>query len=389
MKTRIRIELLILLFMAVFTDGCNQGIFEENIASTPTIKEIDYPTPRVYLFNNSEDFIHLAWFYKPPKEESILLLAQNFDFFILTHKDEETRDELRSLGVNSPIFQYLLFTQIRKPDNCNDGNYGNQIAYKSGDFCLMMDQHPDWFLLDETGNPIHDDKTYFMDPGNPEYRSFWLQRAREMQMQYKWEGLFIDNVDASLSKFERMGTLPGKYPDDISYQTEIDEFLIYLQKNNGALNGNPVLGNIISVKDDETWLKYINKLDGAMIESFAVDWSTGYKSASDWENQMDKIETVLKQGKILVLVSQGPEGNTNREQFAFASYLLVSNGNAAFRYTNSSSYGEVWLYEDLPTNLGIPLGPRYRKENAWKRDFSNGYVLVDPKANVSQIVITK
>ena len=389
MKTRMRISLLVCFFIVVFTDGCRQGTFEENVTSTPSLKEITYPTPRVYPFNQSENFIHLAWFYKPPKEENLPLLVQNFDFFILTHKDEETRDKLDSIGVDSPIFQYLLLTQIRRPDNCNDGNYGNQVAYKSGDFCLMMEQHPDWFLLDDTGNPIHNDKTYFMDPGNSEYRTFWLQRAREMQTQYKWDGLFIDNVDASLSKFERMGKLPKKYPNDTSYQTEIDEFLSYLQKNNDTLNGNLVLGNIISVKDNEIWLKYINKLDGAMIESFAVDWSSGYKSVSDWEDQMNKIEMVLNQGKILILVSQGSQDNANREQFALASYLLVSNGNAAFRYTNSSSYGEVWLYENFQTNLGSPLGSRYHKGNAWRRDFSNGYVLVDPKLNVSQIVITE
>lgn len=404
MKKIIKVKLIIFLFITAVTYSCQNQAVEStanpasgttfpaastiyptpDIISPPT--EIIYPTPRAYPFNR-EKFVHLAWFYKPPNPNQVNSLAQNFDFFILTHKDEETRDQLRSMGVSSPIFQYLLLTEIRQPDTCDSDNYGNQVAYQKGDFCLIRDQRPEWFLLDESGNPIrNDNNTYFMDPGNPEFRKFWLQRAREMQAQYGWDGLFIDNVEASLAKFRQMGVTPAKYPSDSIYQSAVNEFLIYLRENNPYLNERLVLANIVSVGDDDVWMRYIENLDGAMIESFAVDWSNGYKSAIEWEQQMDKIEKALAQGKILVLVSQGREyGDFNREQFALASYLLVSNGNTAFRYVNSENYRDMWLYENLFIDPGLPFGPRYREGMAWRRDFTNGYVLVNPWTNSSQI----
>ena len=397
MKKNFKVKLAILIFILFLVCSCQGQTIEltatptANITPPPTATApiaTASPTPGVYPFNQ-QNFIHLAWFYKPPEPGQINSLAENFDFFILTHKDEETRDQLRSLGVSSPIFQYLLLTEIRKPDTCDSDNYGNQIAYQKGDFCLIRDQHPEWFLLDESGNPIHDDKTtYYMDPGDPGYRKFWLQRMREMQAQFGWDGLFIDNIEASLSRFRRMGVTPAKYPDEASYQTAVNEFIAYLRESKNT-NEDLIIGNIVSVSEDDVWLRYIENLDGAMIESFAVDWSNGYKLPSDWENQMERIEEALAQDKYLVLVSQGEQyDDGSRQQFAFASYLLVSNGNTAFRYANSENYRDVWLYENLFIDPGLPLGPRYRDGLAWRRDFTNGYVLVNPWTHSSQFEIS-
>jgi len=403
MKKNIKVKLIVFLFITALVYSCTSQAIESEADPTSNITlpsttvyptpdatlpstNIAYPTPKVYPFNR-ENFVHLAWFYKPPDPDQINSLVQNFDLFILTHKDEAVRDQLRSMGVNSPIFQYLLLTEIRRPDTCDENNHGNQVAYQKGDFCLIKDQHLDWFLLDKSGNPIHaDNTTYFMDPGNPEFRKFWLQRAHEMQAQYGWDGLFIDNVEASLSKIRQMGLTTAKYPNDSSYQSAVEGFLVYLRENNPELNKRLMIANIVSVSEDEVWIHYIENLDGAMIESFAVDWSTGYKSAPDWEQQMDTIEKALALGKILILVSQGRQyDDVSREQFAFASYLLVSNGNTAFRYANSENYRDIWLYENLYIDPGLPLGPRYREGEAWRRDFTNGYVLVNPWTNSSQL----
>src|SRR5512146_1782136 len=66
------------------------------------------PTPSAAERDQSPyDPVRLAWFYKPPDDSMLPILARNFDVFILTHKDERQRDVLKSLGVKSPIFVYL------------------------------------------------------------------------------------------------------------------------------------------------------------------------------------------------------------------------------------------------------------------------------------------
>ncbi len=90
----------------------------------------------------------------------------------------------------------------------------------------------------------------------------------------------------------------------------------------------------------------------------------------------------------MILVSRGNQSNTDLQQFAFASYLLIANGNAVFRYTDPDSYGEPWIYSDYQVDLGNPLGNRYRSNLSWRRDFARGYVIVNPWTHSAQIMVT-
>ena len=334
--------------------------------------------------------IRLAWFYKPPENGQLDLVAQNFDFFILTYKDENERDNLKDKGVTSPFSQYLLFLTINDPGDCGENPIGNQVAYKAGDFCQISQEHPDWFLLDQNGNRIQGSgHNYYMDPGNEEFRQFWLERAREMQETYGWDSIFLDNVEASRAKIVDYGTTPAKYPDDQSYQDAVDGFLAYIRQNYFQPSGRLMYGNIVSVDDDAVRERYIKHLDGVMIESFATDWSDGYREHDDWEQQLELAESVLSQGKAVILVSQGDENDLDRQKFAFASYLLVADAHAVFRYANSDSYRKVWLYDDYKLDLGTPTGKRYESKGDWRRDFTNGYVTVNPQEHKAEIVVNQ
>ena len=45
-------------------------------------------SPEIKLPHEPYQPVQLAWFYKPPDDNSLPILAENFDTFILTHKDE-------------------------------------------------------------------------------------------------------------------------------------------------------------------------------------------------------------------------------------------------------------------------------------------------------------
>ncbi len=330
--------------------------------------------------------IQLAWFYKPPADNLLLTLSQNFDFFILTHKDEPERDQLRRLGVTAPILQYLLLTDIRDPGNCTDVPFGNQAAFHPGDFCMIETQHPDWFLLDQHGNRITNGQVYFMDPGNPGYRAFWLKRAQELQEVYGWSGLFIDNVDASLGRFRGLNIVPVKYPSDAQYQAAVKGFLEYLQTNYFVPAHRNMYANITVVNDYEVWQEYLGSLDGALVENFAAGWPGRNKSRAEWEEQLNALEKAHSQGKTTILVAQGEQKDTKRQEFSFASYLLIANDLSFFRYSLSNYYDEIWLYENYQISLGPPLSARYREGTIWRRDFLHGYVTVNPATLASKIV---
>jgi hypothetical protein len=332
--------------------------------------------------------ISLAYFYKPPINMDVVTLGQNFNTYVLTHGDETYRNQLIANGIQSPILQYVSFEVIMDPGSCTSTPWKSQVAYKAGDFCSISQNHPDWFLLDANGNRLSDGGFYFMDPGNAGWRQFWVTRALEMQQLFGWNGVFIDNVEASLAKHQNAGRTLKLYPTDASYQTAVLGFLQYMYTGYFHPQGRPLYANIISIKNVSTWFAYIPYLDGAMQEGWAVDWSSGYLSQSYWLEDLALAEQTQAMGKQAILVSQGASNDSARQAFAFGSYLLVMNGKASFRYGDDKVYNEAWLYSNYNVDLGAPLGARYQSGNLWRRDFTNGYVSVDPINHTADISTT-
>lgn len=336
--------------------------------------------------------INLAYFYKPPSNSDAATVAGNFGNVILTGGDESFRNQLVSNGFASAIPQYFRSEGIQDPGSCTASPANNQVAYKPGDFCTISQNNPDWFLLDTNGNRMRTSPTsnyYRMDPGNAGWRSFFVSRLLEMNQQKGWSGVFLDNLEAGLSEIQRDGLTPAKYPDNASYQAAVRGFIQYLNQNYSQPYGHPVVANIIARADDAIWFDYIQYMSCAMQERWAVGWnSPDYVSESKWKSDLALAENTQSQGKYIILVAQGDKTDTNRQKFAFASYLLISNGKASFRYSDSSVYNEVWLYENYKVQLGAPRGPRYQSGTSWRRDFANGYVLVDPINHTATISTT-
>ena len=336
----------------------------------------------------SGGIVNLAFFYKPPSNSDAATVAGNFDAVILTGGDESFRDQLVAKGFNSTIIQYFGAIGIQDPGSCTSSTRNNQVAYKAGDFCSISENHPDWFLLDSNGQRVlasPGSDTYRMDPGNPGWRNFFVTRVLEWQEKSGWSGLFLDNLEASLSDIQKNGITLAKYPDDASYHAAILGFLQYLNANYSQPYDRPIVANIISRRDEATWFSYMQYLDGAMQERWAVDWSLDkYVSESKWKSDMALAEKTQSQGKYIILRAPGNQTDVNRHKFAFASYLLISNGKAAFRYS-SGIYREVWLYSDYQVDLGIPLGPRHQSGGLWRRDFTKGFVTVDPVNHTATI----
>ena len=366
-------------------------VFQDLSVATSNIEKYEGQEPiEPYTFLGKEA-IQLAWFYRPPASGNMSSISQNFDTFVLTKQDDEERDELKELGVEAPIMQYLHFENIHDPGDCSKSPWRNQVAYNPGDFCNISENHSDWFLNNIDGSLMvsrsSGNQNYVrMDPGNSGWRNFWLERAIEGQEKLGWDGVFMDNVEASISKFERKGFSPANYPTEDEYLSQIEQALAFYYLNYFQPKGRPLFANIISLRDPDVWFRYIQYLDGAMIEGWVVDWSDGFLSVDTWTEHMYIAEKTQTYGKQVILVSQGDQNNIERQQFAFASYLLINHGLASFRYADASAYNETWYYNNYYIDIGVPLGVRYQEGNEWRRDFSNGIVIVNPKNHTAEII---
>jgi hypothetical protein len=356
------------------------------ISNTPAVLPTLPAAPQIINYGSDYKAIQLAWFYNAPSNSDLSDVARKYASFILTHKDENERDALKAAGVKSPILQYLYLAAIKNPGGCTEYPSPDQVATEVGDFCKILNQHPDWFLKSSSGGIISKNNgSVLMDPSNKDWRNFWLDRARTSMEQMRWDGVFLDNVEASVYKPYEYGSQPDPSLTNETYQAMIEDNLRFLYTGYFKPNNRPLYANIIALEDPAVWFRYLQYLDGAMLEDFAVGWGDEYRSISEWEMQMNLAEQTQALGKSIVLVSQGEKHDTDRQIFSLASYLLVNNGKAFFRYINGSSYNDNWYFDDYGHNLGIPLGPRYTDGDTWSRDFANGKVRVNPRTHAASI----
>ena len=387
---------ILILIAAVFTvfimTACNGEDFSklERELNTGISSDISTPTVEVITTTPQEFPVKLAWFYKPPADKNFASIANNYQFFILSKGNEKDRDYLLGLGAHRPILQYVRFDAIMDPGSCTRKPWQNNAAFMPGDFCMIDTQHPDWFLLDSNGERYTDENNgeifVMMDPGSPGWRAFFLDRLKQTQQSDRnWDGVFLDNVETTLVRYDQVDNLPQAYPDDLSYQKTIQSFVAYLHDNYFTPNRKLLFANIIARKDEDDWMNNIGHLDGVMHEGWSIDWPNRFRSAETWESQMNLAEQTQASGKTILLISQGTQPDLELQKFAYASYLLVNNGKAFFRYGNSQNYSESWLYDDYSIKLGMALGPRFQDGDEWRRNFSNGYVIVNPAAHTAKI----
>ncbi len=337
--------------------------------------------------------VRLAWFYKPPADGNLQLIASNFSTYIMTKGNESARDQLLFLGAPRPVWEYLRFEAIMDPGSCSAMPWKNQVAYLAGDFCTISSQHPDWFLLTTGGSRIThmtgSTKFILMDPGNAGWRAFFLERVSQiLAADPVWDGVFLDNVEATNAFHINAGEILAAYPDNASFQAAVQGFLQYLRVNYFQPHNKQLLANLISRTDDSQFTSYLTYLDGVMHEGWAIDDPNRWRSASTWEKHMALAEQTQALGKSIILVSHGAQTDLELQKFAYASYLLIMNEKASFRYGMDTAYNQAWLFDTYKIDLGSPLGRRYQRGTAWKRDFSNGFVSVDPNSHAVVIQLT-
>lgn len=352
--------------------------------------------------------VRQAYFYRP-SGESIQELKANSDILFFGLQDGEAVRKLRANGYTRPIMTYLLAAELEGPANATSASsacstnvspWRNNLAYEAGVFCREIHPNEDWFLHNSKGQRLYATQSgrggthtfYYMNPGNPGLRAWMAQRmAQALQPDGDvFNGVFLDNVELSLEKVERELKLSdGKtqeYADDAGYRSA---WVGYLKQLSDTLRpGKQIWGNMIADPyDGSAWDAYMDYLDGGLAEAFAAGWPRSRFSPARWERHMQQISKVLARGKAVVGVTQGEKGSNGLMDFGVGCYLLVAQGERTFfRYSQYADYGNWYQSQSFEYDLGNPLGERFQqRDGTWRRNFEQGYVVVDPKNRTAEI----
>jgi hypothetical protein len=351
--------------------------------------------------------VRIAAFYRPLAEgPSPSELVPQLGIAILTRTDEAYRDALREAQFEGPILQYLLLNQTSGPPALTDASspcrpyptYPNNPSGIAGDFCTALHGDEQNFLHNGRGERLYSTQSwttdgqtirvylYLMNPAASSWRAYVAHRARAEIEALGYSGIFLDNVDLSLYRGRQQQAnsdgIVAEYAADGQYREAVAGLLGAVRKEVGP---RPVWANLTNGNDLPTdWDAYLAHLDGIMHEAFVAGWDGDLADPERWETQVQQAEAALDRGKGLVTVSQGPRDDAARMRFALATYLLVAQDRASFRYADGSGgedtspdYFKLWDYAEYTLALGPPVGNRHRDGGVWRRDFGCGTVTVD------------
>jgi hypothetical protein len=356
--------------------------------------------------------VRQAVFVNYPKDTTMEVVAAKASFVILPRTEWRYRDNLRANGYTGKVVQYFLANEVHGPGPyssssswCDSSHvpHINQVAYNKGDFCKYIHPNESWFLHNGAGKRLFSENSgrimYHMNPASSGWRSFALQRmvrdifGDSVQAKMGFDGIFLDNLAGQTYKLRKQvdnaDGVVQEYGSDAAYRDAMRGYLASLSST--LRPGSLIWANMI---DDyrlskADYMSYVDHLDGWLNEAWVVGWNSEPLSAAEWNTHLEIVEATLGQGKAALTNVQGTRYDYNRQQFGFASYLLVTNNSKAyFRYANAAAYGQWWQYDNYNTNLGAPKGRRYQVGSTWRRDFECGYVTVDPTTRVGKIVST-
>lgn len=260
-----------------------------------------------------------------------------------------------------------------------------------------VDPHEDWFLHAESdpGERLRQVAWDWclMDIDNDQWRDYWLDSTIDQMRSVEAQAVFADSWDVAAYNADVLdpwdARFAGTAPRDNGWTASLGELAQYMVAGLSAEPEDflylPNLGSLVTFWDNTDY----SLADGGMVEGFG-EWGPGLEGeAADWQLQLDRVLDLAGQDKVLLL--QGtlhgepdePIGLQHR-MFMLGSYLLAKDDYTYINMLPPGGSVGVYYFPEYEADLGAattPL-PAAVDELLWngvyRRDFENGFVLVNP-----------
>jgi hypothetical protein len=298
-------------------------------------------------------------------------------------------------GLKALVYKNLSFTMSY---GCSGGT---DLPYQTTGvgYCWAGSQHPEWFLTDPSGARLNSSgfsQASMMDVGNPGYQAKWLSNVLADARSGGWDGVFMDDTNADMG-WHLNGRTMAKYPTATAWRAATRSMLATVGpalKSAGLLAVPNLYAPWGADYDAQTtWSDWIRFTSGAAQEYYSK-WgsaSSGWLAGSDWTFRQ-KFQTLTEQaGKIFLGITYAPKADARSMAWARANFLLLdepSSGSALmFQATDPEAqdpYASSWT-----ANVGTPVGARFQVGLAWRRNYSDGTVLVNPTSSTVTVQLDK
>jgi hypothetical protein len=304
-----------------------------------------------------------------------------YSYMVMHRADAAAVARLKAENPGLKVFMYVDMMSADPRDPTGEADWAGW-----GDAA----EHPDWFLKGPAGKRLvfkDYPRSRVMDVGNPNYQQAGVARVIADAHAAGFDGVFLDDANASLRWVIAGGSSRCvKYPTNATWQAAVYSFFqnVAPQLRSAGLLVVANIGGSTVTKG--LWPKWNGPLDGAMEESY-TNGGTGRDSIRNGRWPAKFGHNLWSENHAKLSLDHAVTRTRGGARYALATMLLVSNGHSAL-YASTNYTREVWWPEyDLTKRLGSALGGyRVLRNGDYRRDFTNGVVLVNPHANATKAV---
>ena len=225
---------------------------------------------------------------------------------------------------------------------------------------------------------------YLMELNNTGWRAYWQSEVLRQLQANDDDGVFLDSLSVpnylGADRFSpALPALDSTFEN--AWATRINAWLAWLQTQPvGDYYIVPNVGSWITTRDPTDY----SPADGVMIEGFAIEANASPYALEDWQLQMNRALGLVAQGK--AVIGQSYALGDQERLFALGTYLLIK-GRRTYLNLELDLDPEWWPEYDIPIgapsqSAGTQITNLYDATNqVYRRNFSNGFVLVNPTSS--------
>lgn len=304
---------------------------------------------------------------------------------------ENSRANLRKIReLNSDIIILAYITS----QEANAGIYNSAWSYNASLRKKLIDGIDDgWWLRDKNNNRITFwEGTYMLNLSNGarsnsagkkwnDYLPEFINR--EVISTGLWDGIMYDNIWGDVAWVKEGIDIDSN--GQIKSTTEINNKWSEGTKKMLETTRRLIGPNYLILGNGKVHSAYQDSLNGVMFEGFPASW----EGNGVWANIITTYSNVKKSNNTpnLTIINSGGENNKNYQamRFGLTSTLMENHGYFSFDF-GTSDHSQVWWYDEYNINLGRAQTTAYNlldksnytyKNGLWRRDFSEGIVLVN------------
>ncbi len=255
----------------------------------------------------------------------------------------------------------------------------------------------DWIMRDQWGNWLYINwgcgggtcPQYAGDFSQQGFRNWWVNNARQVLARGHYRGLWLDDVNMDWRVSDGNGNMVTPYDRNTgqpmtedNWRRYMAEFMEYVRAN---LPGVEILHNSVwytggpnrdgnsYVRREQAAADTINIEHG--INDPGLTGGTGDWSVSALLAYVDRVHG---RGKRVIIdgIAQGNAGDNQGKEYGVAGFFLVTNGNDAVGDPGNVADPSNW-WSGFDVQLGTPTGGRTYSDGLYRRNFTNGMVLVN------------